>query len=302
MNAMTCQEVHEQLDLLAAGEVDPPTRNALENHLRVCEPCAARYNESQRVLSMLDRHFKQEGLERLQQRMEEAARPRRQTRIFTRFNGVVGLAAALILIAVGLIWWLPKDGPNGKGPGAEFALLVRTSKEKLEIAPPLPAALKDKPGDAVAVVAIGKSEAVVLRRDLKQAQRGGKLPLPPAVSLELVLVNTGKLPVEVRLGDAAAQLSLELAGDGVIRVPAPDADTPDSLRSQTLQLDAGKEHVIPIDRLVAGSPGKLEYIYFTEAGEFTLTPTVRLTADGLPVIVTGAKVRIKVTNAPVVLP
>ena len=148
-----------------------------------------------------------------------------------------------------------------------------------------------------AVVALAARNGEALRRDLMQAKRDGKLPLPPEVTLELALVNTGKGPVEVRLGDAAAELSLELPGEGVIRIEAPpEAKQPDFLRPQTLLLDAGKTHVIHIDRLIAGSPGKLDYIYFTEPGEYTLTARFRLTADGRIVTVTGEKVRIKVGN------
>jgi Putative zinc-finger len=302
MNAMTCHEVQEQLDLLAAAEIDPPMRDALENHLRQCEACAARYAESQRMLGLLDLQFRQDGLERLQRRIEEEARPRRNRRFFSRFNSVVGLVAALVLIALGLIWWLPRDTVDRPKVGVEFALLVRAGKDKPEIAPRMPATLKNKPEDAVATVALAERDGAAFRQELKQAQRDGKLPLPPVVSLELVLVNTGKLSVEVRLGDANAQLTLEVAGDGVVRVAAPDAETPQSLRPQTLQLEPGAEHVLQIERLVAGSPGKLEYIYLTEPGEFTLTPRLQLTADAVPITVTGTKMRIKVGNQAGVLP
>ena len=70
MNAITCQEVQEQLDLLAAGECDRPTQEALESHLQQCQACAATYAESRRVLGLLDLHLRQDGLERLQQRIE----------------------------------------------------------------------------------------------------------------------------------------------------------------------------------------------------------------------------------------
>jgi Putative zinc-finger len=302
MNAITCQEVQEQLDLLAAGECDRPTQEALESHLQQCQACAATYAESRRVLGLLDLHLRQDGLERLQQRIEEEAQPRRKRRSFTPLIGGFSLVAALILIAVGLIWWLPKEGNDRKGAGPEFALLVRAGQAKLEIAPPLPAPRNAKDPEAVAVMALAERDGVALRRELLQAQRGGKLPLPPAVALELVLVNTGKHAVEVRLGDAAAHLSLELAGDGVLRIAAPDADTPEPLREQTLQLEPGKELILRIDRLVAGSPGKLEYIYLTEPGEFMLTPRLQLTAAGLPATVTGKAKRIQVGNQPAVLP
>jgi hypothetical protein len=302
MNAMTCQDVQEQLDLLAAGECEPPIRDALTRHLQQCQACAARYAQSQRVLGLLDMHFKQDGLERLQARIEAEAQPRRKRRFAAPFIGGFGLVAAVLLIAVGLSWWLLRDGTDQKGPGPEFALLVRPGPVKPEIVPQPPAPLKAKDVEAVAVVALAERNGDAARRELLKAQRGGKLPFPPAVSLELVLVNTGKLPVEVRLGDATANLALDLTGDGVLRMPAPDAETPESLRPRTLQLEPGNELVLHIDRLVAGSPGKLEYIYLTEPGELTLTARLHLTAGGQPVTVTGKAVRIKVGNQTAVLP
>ena len=48
---------------------------------------------------------------------------------------------------------------------------------------------------------------------------------------------------------------------------------------------------------VAGAPGKLDYLYLTEPGEFTLTPRLRLTADGQPLHLQGKAVRIKVQTS-----
>jgi hypothetical protein len=129
---------------------------------------------------------------------------------------------------------------------------------------------------------------------LIKAQREGKPPLPPEVALEMVLINSGQSAVEVRLGDERTELALDVQGNGVVRSAAPKAEMPAVLRPHTLLLQAGKQHVFQIDRLVAGSPGKVEYIYLTEPGEFKLTPRLRLTADGRPVTVKGAEVRIKV--------
>ena len=294
MNAMTCQEVEEQLDLLAAGACDPPVRVALETHLAQCQTCAAHYAESQRTLGLLDLHFQHDGLGRLQQRIEEESRPRRRMRIFTPFVRSVALVAAVVLVAVGLIWWLPRDNPDRPDTEPQFALLVQAGKTRQKVDLQAPGLGKEKSAEAVAVVPLAARGGDTLRTDLVKAQREGKLPLPPEVTLELVLVNTGQRAVEVRLGDERAELALEVAGDGVVRIPAPKADTPAVLRPQTLLLNAGKQHVFLIDRLIAGSPGKLEFIYVTEPGEYKLTARLRLTADGRAVTVTGETVRIKV--------
>jgi hypothetical protein len=326
MNAMTCEEVQEQLDLLAAGECDPPTKDALEQHLGACPACSASYAQSQRLLGLLDLHWNDQAVERLRQRIEQQARPahqksgsqaqlgnqsrnqlgnqsriqfgnQRRVRPFIRQAVAV---AALFLIAVGLMLWAPIWDTDRKGSEPALALLVHARKE---IQAPEPdkhqELVKGHAAEKVAIIALGSRGGAMFRRELDQAQRAGKLPLPPEISLELVLVNTGKRPVEVRLGEETPTLSLELTGDGVVRMSAPKAqkpEEPDFLRTQALQLEPGKKHILHIDRLIAGSRGNLEYIYLTEPGEYTLTATLRLTADGNVVTVTGTPVRIKVRN------
>jgi len=289
---MTCQEIEELLDLLAAGECDPATREAMESHLRQCDTCAAKFAESQRVQGLLDVQLNQGGLERLQQRISEHAQPRRQARLVGPFLRRAGLVAALVLIAIGLIWWIPRD-PGGKAP-PEFALLVRGEKIDVEVEMKTPANLAK---DAAAVVVIQKpARAVDLKSELMQAERDGKLPLATAAPLELTLVNNSDQSVEIKLGDANAKLSYEISGQGVLRFAAPKAELPAPLRAQTLQMEPGKSLVFHIDRLVAGSPGKLENLYLTQPGEFMLTPNLRLTADGHAVTVKGETVRIKVEH------
>jgi hypothetical protein len=310
MNAMTCEEVQEQLDLLAAGECDPPTKDALEQHLGVCPACSASYAQSQRLLGLLDLHWNDQGVERLRQRIEQQARPahqksgsqtqfgnQRRVRPFIHRSVAV---AALFLIAVGLMLWAPIWDTDRRGSGPALALLVHARKEIQ--APELDKhqeLVKGHAAQKVMVIPLAARGGAAFRRELDQAQRDGRLPLPSEISLELVLVNTGKRPVEVRLGDETPTLSLELTGDGVVRMSAPKAqkqEEPDFLRTQALQLEPGKKHIFHIDRLIAGSRGNLEYIYLTEPGEYTLTASLRLTADGHVVTVTGTPLRIKVRN------
>jgi hypothetical protein len=285
MNAMSCAEVQEQLDLLAADACEPATRTALEDHLRTCSTCAARFAESQRLLGLLDVHFGEKGLKRLQARIAEQGRPRR--RLLKPFVRGILAAAALVLIAVGLAWWLPNwNGDNDAEPS--FALVVQ--KRTARIVPggdKLPELPKDKLMEVLAARG-GKQ----LREELAQAQRDGKLPPPPAVALDLVLTNTGQHPVEVKLGEATPMLEIDLPGDAVVRVPAPTAAEPDFLRPLSFRLEPGQEHAIHIDRLVAGSPGKLEYIYVTEPGAYTLTARIRFLVEGKTVTVAGPPVRL----------
>ena len=249
MNALTCAEVHEQLDLLAAGACDPPIRAAVEAHLRDCPSCAADYATSQRLQGLLDLHWSQAGVERLRQRIEQNARPQRKLRFVTPFVHPAVLVAALLLIAVGLIAWLPKQ--DGKTFEPQLALLVpdRTIDARL------PARALDNPAaplhakgiEAMAVTLPEARSGEMLRRELLKAQGDGKLPPPSAIALTLTLVNNGKRPIEVRLGDAVPVLALEVQGDGVLRIAA-EAKAPAFLQPRTLHLEPGQQHVIQIDR------------------------------------------------------
>jgi predicted anti-sigma-YlaC factor YlaD len=292
MKAMTCAEVQEQLDLLAAGACDSATRTAIERHMRECPACAARRAESERLVGLLDLQWNQAAVERLQQRIEAAARPQRKRRFAAPFVRSFVAAAAVMLIAAGLLWWLPPWDTDSAASGAQLALVVH-ARQAVKIDAPVPGRATDKGAEAVAVMPLAAKSGETLRRDLLQAQREGKLPPPPAVSLSMTLVNNGKRPVEVRLGDVVPMLSLDVDGNGVVRMPVPEGQAVDFPERQSWQLQPGAQHDITIGRLMAGSPGAIEYIYLTEPGEVTVTARLRLSVDGEPVTVTAAPVHIK---------
>src|SRR5262249_24892368 len=155
---------------------DPQTRAAVEAHLRDCPACAAKLAESRRLMGSLDIHWNESGIERLQRRIEEHGRLRRRfLRPFVRWT-MTAAAAALVFIAVGLVWWLP--GGNGieqKVAQSEFALLLVSGKPV-----PVPGPVRDKARnkenapEAIAVrSAPGGKE---FRADLAKAQEANKLP------------------------------------------------------------------------------------------------------------------------------
>jgi hypothetical protein len=289
MNPMTCEQVQEQLDLLAAGACDQPTAAAVEEHLRGCPTCAAACATSRRLVGLLDLRWNEKRTAQLRRRIDNEAR--RARRLLTPLTRRALAAAAMFLLAVGLLWQLPH---NQQTIEPRFALLVQAPMRAAHPSADKGTAERAAGAESVAVIALGPRRGEALRRDLLQAQRQGKLPPPPAVALELVLVNSGNRPVEMRLGDAAPTLSLAIKGDGVVRMPAPDAATPRFLQRQTLHLGPGERHVVSIDRLIAGSRDKLEYVYLTEPGDHMLTAQLRFTADGRLVTVTGTPVRIKI--------
>ncbi len=225
---------------------------------------------------MLDVHFNEAGLQRLQERIEGEARPRRK-RVLLR---AVLLAAALFLLAVSVVWWLPTGG-NAE---PQLALLGPPGSQSFELRLP--------PRGRDAEPAVHNLEA--LKGELVQAQREGRLPPPDIAGLELTLVNNGKRPIEASWSGAAESLALDVQGAGVLRLPAPDAADGDVLRPRSIPLEPGERHVIPIRRLAAGSHGKLEYIYLTEPGEYTVTPHLKLTVAGRDLTLTGEPIRITV--------
>jgi hypothetical protein len=290
MNAMTCEQVQDQLDLMAADACDAPTRQTLERHLEQCPACAASYAESRRLLGLLDLHFDQRGPERLRQRIERDARRAR----WAPFVRAAVAVAALLLITVGLTWLMSSWVGEPEPAGPQLALVVRVEKTEatldrkvLDLGTP---GSREKLVDSVR----GNAGLAKLRHQMLLAQAEGKLPPPPAFPLALAFMNTGKRTVEVRLGDTATELALEVQGEGAVRIPAPAAEEPAFLRPQALHLDPGQQHAIHIDRLIEGKRGHLEYVYLTRPGEYMLTARLRLTADGRAVTVTGEAVRIQV--------
>src|SRR5262245_25068992 len=99
MNAMTCEQVQKQLDLLAAGACDGATRQTLERHLEACRACAAGYAASQRLLGLLDLHLNPAGVDRLRRRIDTEARRPRRGWFVNVVRGAVAAAALVLIVA-----------------------------------------------------------------------------------------------------------------------------------------------------------------------------------------------------------
>jgi hypothetical protein len=139
-----------------------------------------------------------------------------------------------------------------------------------------------------------KQRGKAFRRELLAVWGDGELPPPTAVPLALVLRNTGARPLVVQVGDAATDLALEVRGRGVIRLRAPGVAGPESLQLRTLRLAPGEQGVFRIERLIAGAPGRWEYLYLTEPGDYVLTARLRLTAGGRVTTLTSEPIHIRV--------
>ena len=275
---LTCTEVRDQLDLLAADACDPQTRVVLERHLHSCPACAEQLTESRRLMGLLDLQLNDSGLERLRQRVDVQARPARKTRWFAPTLRRALAAAALILIALGLGVWMPTADSEPR-----FSLVVDQQQAKVRIEPGMQ--------EAKALLATRGKD---LRARLLKAKDEGKLPMPPAIDLELALVNDSRRPIEVRLGDAVTRLTLDIDGDGVIRIPVTMVPLPEFLKPRLLRLQPGERHVVRVDRLIAGSTNELEFIYVVESGEYLIDATLRVTADRKAISVKAPPTRVRI--------
>ena len=264
-----------------------PRLNHTKRRTGTCPACAATYAESQRLMATLDRHWSEAGIERIRQRIETEERPVRRLRLFSPVVRRALAAAAVFLIAVGLIWLVP-DWDKGRAIEPQFALLVQPQERGFKVDDAIAAKVRSNPQ----APAIEKGmEVMALKARL---ERDGKLPPPTEVSVDLGLVNRGERPVELRLGDTEPMLTLDLEGPGVVRIPAKGAETPRFLRRQSVRIEPGERLNLHVDRLIAGSPDKLEYIYLTEPGDYTLTVLLHGTVEGREITVISEPARIKV--------
>jgi hypothetical protein len=75
MNAMTCNDVEEQIELFAAGECDPPIASAIRRHMTGCARCTKAEIEARQFLDMMDLRLQEpDRLQRLLDRIAEDQR------------------------------------------------------------------------------------------------------------------------------------------------------------------------------------------------------------------------------------
>jgi hypothetical protein len=308
MNVLTCQQVEEQLDLLAAGECDRATRRAVEQHLESCAACAASYAESQRLQGMLDLHWNEaEQRDRLRRRIDQADRQKEQPRILTLpWLRRASALAAMLLVTFGLALLMPQwneDQPHialtvaaapmrtgemapGKMEAKALVAPVRTVEDAVT-------AKFDKQGNTLTLPP-GQS-GKDYRRSLLRGRDPEELPQPPSLPLELTLKNNESRPLDVRLGDDA-QLALDVNGpdEGVLRLPAPESEEAAFLPRQTLALAPGERRTMRVERLVEGSRQHIKYVYLTQPGEYMLAVRLRAVVGREPVWLTSESIRIHV--------
>jgi serine/threonine protein kinase/WD40 repeat protein len=205
------------------------------------------------------------------------------------------VAAALVLLATGaatagiLILRPPTNHRDTNVPTDDSALeLVQPDSETA------PLLVGAEPQEDMILATGLAGEA--FRRELSQAERDGKLPLPPPISLVLALKckDTATRGLNVQLGD---EVALDIQGEGVLRIPATGEAEPEFLRPQTLRLEPGQIHLHRIDRLIAKEGDRLEYIYLTQPGEYALTARMPVMVGDRKLTVRSATIRFRVVIA-----
>jgi len=115
---MNCREVEEHIELFAAGECPPAIAVDVERHMATCAACRQCVAETRQLLALLDQRFHEpERLRRLQARLDAVDR-----RAPLRYRWLA--AAAALLLAVGLGWWLIPRLPTGQPPLVQKPALV----------------------------------------------------------------------------------------------------------------------------------------------------------------------------------
>jgi hypothetical protein len=284
MNAFTCDEATERLDLYAAGECDAAERAAVEGHLAGCPACAAEAAEARRLLGLLDQRFQEpERLRRLHDRLKAEARPKaRASRALPWMQRAAALAAALLL-ALGLGVFFRVE-PAAEAGGERLALALRLEEEPPSRAAPdgvkavTQPAVEIRHGEAESAVARldlhGKS-ADAFRHALTEEARTGRLPPPPKVGLTLKVTNRGPKAVALDAEDPRTELKLELSGPGVVEVEAPPEVAAGLIEPRRLVLQPGETRELHVQRLASRERGRMRYLYWTEPGDYTLHARLR---------------------------
>jgi hypothetical protein len=307
MNALSCPEVEDHLDLYAAEECDGPTRAAVERHLADCPACTEALAKARQLQGLLAWRLREpEGLRRLHQRIEAEAGRRARPRVLP-FARRFGSLAALLLVALGLAGWIgPRLGmereeraelavalrglPNRGVPGMAVARMAPAEKVMKSQAAELDQfPVKTSREQLTYPLNMGGRTPEEFRRALRAGRTTGKLPPPPVVNLALELRNRGERAVRLDNWDAALQL--DLRGPGAMTVPVRAAHVP-PLEQQPVTLRPGESLLVPVRSLIYGPPGDVRYVYWTEPGDYQLR--IRYETSGL--LLTTAPVPIRVTK------
>jgi hypothetical protein len=279
MNSLSCAEVVEQLELYALHEGAAATSEAVAQHLARCLSCARAYQRARHMLVLLDLTERQPAaLARLRVRIAGEARRAEPPKLL-RPGPRRGLAlAALLLITLGLGWMLglpmKRDAEPPQGP--VVALLLPDARK----AKALPFGPEAVPGVRAEQEIASQKEDIIrlslagLRRELD----AGRTPAPPPIDLALRLHNRGSSEIVLALAEGRYEFRIDLTGpETQRRLPSGPGEKPLSAPG-IIKLPPGGTYTVPVRWLSEVVAGRVQYVYWTKPGRYTLAVRLRVRA------------------------
>jgi hypothetical protein len=140
------------------------------------------------------------------------------------------------------------------------------------------------------------------RQALKDAEKTGRYPKPPAVEMAVELANTSDKEVQFWVAGDPVQLTLSLKGPGAVTVTPRLAMTREFRVPRPMALAPGKTHTVAITSLQYGFRGVSQQAYWTQPGEYTLTAGLSTAISPVPPGLKadrGGFARVTLTSEPV---
>jgi hypothetical protein len=131
-------------------------------------------------------------------------------------------------------------------------------------------------------------------KELDKAPQGA--PAASKVDLTLEIKNPTDLPIVISLGGDESQVTFTLTGEGAVTVTPNVAMTMDFRQGTATTIQPGKTHSITLSSLAGGSRGISQMSYFTEAGDYKLSATLRAASGEKQVMVASGPITIKVVK------
>jgi hypothetical protein len=233
--------------------------------------------EDAELEAQLDWHYRTDaGLKRLQARLRQEARKPRVPAFVRRFASV----AALLLVLFGLTSRL--SSPDGEQPAIvpgvvallepepgfpEHAVVKNLTRDNL--APP--AVLQSRLAARTFMLNLAGRSPEEYRRELRAAG----LPRGPRVDLALEVRNDSTQPLVLHVGGERTLLRFDLRGPGTLTLFGK-GESPPFLEPRTVKLDPDASYYLPIPYLIGGRPDRLQGVYWTAPGRYTLAVHYRV--------------------------
>src|SRR5581483_7361232 len=147
---------------------------------------------------------------------------------------------------------------------------LRADDKKEEKAPELPIKATLVAKTTTYKFDLGDMKAEDFKKALKEAEKDGKAPPPPAVEMTLELKNTGDKDVQVWTSGTPVYVDLDLAGPGAVTIKPRLLRPAIVILPKPTTIAPGKTYSIPVTILKSGSRGNTNWSSWPEPGEYTL--------------------------------